>query len=114
MNASELHHNLIQYVEEKTSDKFPISDSFLLACLDEATELSINTTISGVKAHDHYSKDELINRILLDWKSNVRAFLSRNPSNSNIVFRGVSVPPVEDHQELLSQVYQLLSLCGFE
>lgn len=114
MNASELRIRLIQYVEEKTSDKFPISDNFLLVCLDEAIELALNTTINGVKANEYYGEEEFITQTLLSWKSNVKSFLVQSSSNSNITFRGVPVPPAEDHQELLSQVYQLAFQCGFE
>ena len=114
MNKSELHSKLREYVEKKTSEKFPISDPFLLVCLDEVIESTINSTINGVKFYDHYNNEELITQTLSNWLSTVKSFLKLNASNQNITFRGIPVPPLEDHQELLSQVYQLISLCESE
>lgn len=114
MGAVELRSKLIQYVEDKTSDTFPISDSFLLACLDDAIRSTINSNVDGIKTSELYDKETLIIQALTSWKSTVKLFLSQNLSNRNIALKGVPVPPVEDHQELLSQVYQLSTQCGFE
>ena len=114
MKVVELRSKLIQYVEEKTSDEFTISDGFLLACLDEAIESTLNSYVDGIKTSELNDDKTLIIEALTYWKSTVRLFLSQNLSNQNIALKGVPVPPVEDHQELLSQVYQLSTQWGFE
>ena len=111
MKKIELQTQFIRWVETKTNEKFYITNPFLLACLDEKLELTLNSTINGVPFYQHYSVDELMEQVLNGWHSTAKSFLQLPKSNVNIIFKQIPVPDVEDRQKILSELSDLVSKC---
>lgn len=111
MEKEELYNKFVKWIEEKIKGEFPISDKFLLVCLEDVIELQINSTINNIPIVKQYSHDKLMKEILKSWQSHAKLFLELPKSNVNMIFREVNVPLIEDRGNLLFQINQLNFRC---
>ncbi|HEY5370492.1 MAG TPA: hypothetical protein VIJ75_16025 [Hanamia sp.] len=109
MNATQLKNEFIKWLIKKTGEEFSITNLFLLACLDEEIDTTLNSTFNGIPFYDHFSSEELMIQILNGWLSTAKSFLRLPESNVSISFRGIKVPKNEKREELLSQISRLAS-----
>ncbi len=109
MQIVELKSQFISWVETKIKKEFYITNPFLIACLDEKLELSLNSTINGIPFYEHFNNDEFMTQILEGWESNVKGFFAMTNPNLNVIFRGIKLPDTILREELNAQI-NLLTL----
>jgi len=118
MEIEELRSRIINHIEKKTSQEFPITDEFLLACLDNSIMVLNEVRVNRVSIWDNYTNRNndhgLTIKVLELWIERVESCLKPQTLNLNRVVRGVRVPHQDTHQELLYQSSQLYSQCVSE
>lgn len=85
----------------------------LNACLDEAIELSINSTINSVPLYESIPEEQFLKHVLKAWKryfESSRHMSFQSSPSSSIRFRGALLNhPHEKWEQLQLQLNQLIS-----
>lgn len=101
----------IAWVQTKAQEKISSLHPFLLACLDEQIEQSLNSTYNDTPFYEYYPEEELMIQILDGWYSTAKSFLQLPDTGVSFTFRQVPLPSGDGRKQLLSTLTALVLKC---
>jgi hypothetical protein len=111
MNKEILLNLFTKWLAAKGFTPFPVTDPFLLQCLDNELENALSCTINGVTICQYYEGEALMLVLIEKWLSTAKAFLQLPEQSAYIVFGQTPLPAPSYRSELLFQLSQLVSQC---
>ena len=115
MNNSELRVSFLNWLEQRRSLDF-LSDKYLSASLNQAIELTQNSTINGVSVVKTMPFENICSKIIKYWQSHSLSLLKPNPlSVVQLKVFDVEVPTsnIDVYRNELETLFsQLMSECS--